>query len=97
MTTVAGGGTGLTAVGSADHLLTVAPGGALDHRTLTAGPTSPSRRRQARSRSPARPGPVAADVRAHDDGDSDIGLSGQAQAAGPGRLGIGTRGRVPGE
>ena len=38
MTTVAGGGTGLTAVGSADQLLGVAhTGGALEYKTLTAG------------------------------------------------------------
>ncbi len=37
--TVAGGGTGLTAVGSADQLLGVAhTGGALEYKTLTAGP-----------------------------------------------------------
>ena len=36
--TVAGGGTGLTAVGSADQLLGVAhTGGALEYKTLTAG------------------------------------------------------------
>ena len=53
MTTVAGGGTGLTAVGSADQLLGVsATGGALEYKTLTAGPNVTSRRRQARSRSP---------------------------------------------
>ena len=39
VTTVAGGGTGLTAVGSADQLLGVAhTGGALEYKTLTAGP-----------------------------------------------------------
>ncbi len=38
VTTVAGGGTGLTAVGSADQLLGVAhTGGALEYKTLTAG------------------------------------------------------------
>ena len=37
--TVAGGGTGLTAVGSADQLVGVAhTGGALEYKTLTAGP-----------------------------------------------------------
>ena len=64
VTTVAGGGTGLTAVGSADQLLGVAhTAGPSSTRHSPLDRMSPSLRRQARSRSPARAVAVAVECR----------------------------------